>query len=82
MLDKERMNTIQERKERGRALREQVPCRSQGIWKPAPSRPDPISLIQEHDKNYLKNLLPIKYGRMLESPFAFMREMCGCSDGC
>jgi uncharacterized protein (DUF2252 family) len=73
MLDKEKMSTIQERKERGRALREHVPRSSHGIWKPAPSRPDPISLIQEHDKNHMKNLLPIKYGRMLESPFAFMR---------
>jgi uncharacterized protein (DUF2252 family) len=33
----------------------------------------PNQLLQEHDKNHLKNLLPIKYGRMLESPFAFMR---------
>jgi len=73
MLDKEKMSTIQERQEIGRALKEQVPRSSHGIWKPAPSRPDPISLLQEHDKNHLKNLLPIKYGRMLESPFAFMR---------
>ena len=73
MLDKEKMSTIQERQERGRALREQVPRSSHGIWKPTPSRPDPISLLQEHDISHLKNLLPIKYSRMLESPFAFMR---------
>jgi uncharacterized protein (DUF2252 family) len=73
MLNKKKMSTIKERQKIGRALREQVPRSDHGIWKPAPSRPDPISLLQEHDKNHLKNLLPIKYGRMLESPFAFMR---------
>jgi len=73
VLDKERMSTIQECQDRGRALREQVPRSSHGIWKPVSSRPDPISLLQEHDKNHLKKFLPIKYGRMLESPFAFMR---------
>jgi uncharacterized protein (DUF2252 family) len=73
VLDKERMSTIQERQDRGRALREQVPRSSHGILKPVSSRPDPINLLQEHDKNHLKKLLPIKYSRMLESPSAFMR---------
>ena len=73
VLDNEKVSSIQERRENGRALREQIPRSSHGIWKPAPSRLDPITLLQEHDKNRLKNLLPIKYGRMLVSPFAFMR---------
>ncbi len=73
MSDNERISTIQERQEIGRILREQVPRSSHGIWTPMSSRADPISLLQEHDKNRLKHLLPIKYGRMLESPFAFMR---------
>jgi uncharacterized protein (DUF2252 family) len=38
-----------------------------------PCRSYPISLLQEHDKNGLKPILPIKYGRMLESPSASMR---------
>lgn len=38
-----------------------------------PCRSYPISLLQEHDKNCLKPILPIKYGRMLESPSASMR---------
>jgi uncharacterized protein (DUF2252 family) len=71
--DDETMTTIPELQERGRVLREQVPLSSQGTWTPSPSRSDPISLLQEQDKNRLKHLLPIKYGRMLESPFAFMR---------
>ena len=73
MLDNGRMSTIQERQEIGRTLREQVPRSSHGIWAPTSSRADPINLLQEHDKNRLKHLLPIKYGRMMESPFAFMR---------
>jgi uncharacterized protein (DUF2252 family) len=50
-----------------------VPRRSQGQWKPAPDRPDPIGLLQAQDEGRLEHLLPIKYGRMLESPFAFLR---------
>jgi uncharacterized protein (DUF2252 family) len=50
-----------------------VPRRSHGQWKPAPDRPDPIGLLQAQDEGRLEHLLPIKYGRMLESPFAFLR---------
>ncbi len=75
MLDNERMATIQELQERGRALREQVPRGSHGTWVPAPSRPDPIGLLQEQDKNRLQHLLPLKYCRMLKSHFSFMRGM-------
>ena len=62
-----------ERRKMGKALRQQVPRLSHGDWKPAPDRPDPISLLQEQDKTRLQHLVPIKYGRMLESPFAFLR---------
>ncbi len=62
-----------ERRKMGKALRQQVPRPSHGDWKPAPDRPDPISLLQEQDKTRLQQLVPIKYGRMLESPFAFFR---------
>lgn len=73
MLDDENMITIKELHEKGRSMREQVPRNSHATWMPSPSRLDPISILQEHDKNRLKYILPIKYGRMLESPFAFMR---------
>ena len=75
MLDNEKMPTSQELQERGRALREQVPRNSHGTWAPAPSRPDPIGLLQEQDKSRLQHLLPIKYCRMLKSQFSFMRGM-------
>lgn len=58
---------------RGKALRDEVPLQSHGDWQPAPDRPNPIDLLQAQDEGRLKHLLPIKYGRMLESPFAFLR---------
>ncbi|MDQ1276133.1 MAG: hypothetical protein QG610_1708 [Euryarchaeota archaeon] len=73
MLEHKRAPTIQEPQDRGRALREQVPRNIHGTWAPDPSRPDPIKLLEEQDTTRLKHLLPIKYGRMLESSFAFMR---------
>lgn len=69
----ESLLTVQERREKGRNLREKVPHISHRTWQPSPSRPDPISMLQEQDTNRLKQLLAIKYGRMLQSPFAFMR---------
>ncbi len=65
--------TNSERKLMSKALRERVPRRSHGEWAPAADRPDPISLLQGQDEGRLQQLLPIKYGRMLESPFAFLR---------
>jgi uncharacterized protein (DUF2252 family) len=40
---------------------------------PSPDRPDPIDLLQAQDEGRLQHLLPIKYGRMVASPFAFLR---------
>ena len=57
----------------GKSLRKQAPRSSHSNWTPAPERPDPISLLQAQDKGRLQDLLPIKYGRMLASPFAFLR---------
>ena len=57
----------------GKALRQRVPRRSHGAWAPVPDRPDPVSLLQQQDEGRVEDLLPIKYGRMLESPFTFLR---------
>jgi len=62
-----------ERHKAGKARREDVPLSSHGEWTPSPSRPDPIGLLQAQDEGRLQHLLPIKYGRMVESPFAFLR---------
>jgi uncharacterized protein (DUF2252 family) len=57
----------------GAALRQQVPRSSHGAWAPPPDRPDPLALLQAQDEGRLQHLVPIKYGRMVESPFAFLR---------
>lgn len=57
----------------GKAVRNAVPRRSHGDWQPASDRPDPLDLLQQQDEGRLHYLLPIKYGRMMASPFAFLR---------
>lgn len=59
--------------ERGQALRKQVPRSSHADWQPASNRPDPLDVLQAQDTGRLAHLIPIKYGRMLASPFAFLR---------
>ncbi len=65
--------TITERQAMGQELRKKIPRSSHGDWAPAPDRPDPVALLQQGDKTRLQYLLPIKYGRMVASPFAFLR---------
>jgi hypothetical protein len=67
------LRTRAERRKLGKALRKQVLRRSHGAWSPAPDRPDPIDLLRAQDEGRIQQLLPIKYGRMLASPFAFLR---------
>jgi len=57
----------------GKALRDKVPRSSHEEWKPAPNRPDSVALLEESNQGRLLELVPIRYGRMLKSPFAFLR---------
>jgi uncharacterized protein (DUF2252 family) len=64
------------RKERlasGKALRQQTPCEVQGIWKSPGSPRDVIAILQASNRHRLPELVPIRYGRMLRSPLAFLR---------
>src|SRR5215212_8572733 len=63
----------QQRHERGRAARRVVPRSEHAGWVPAPDRPDPVDLLEAQAKDRLRDLLPIRYSRMMASPFAFMR---------
>jgi uncharacterized protein (DUF2252 family) len=63
----------QQRHERGRAARRAVPRGSHAEWAPAPDRPDPVDLLEAQTKDRLPDLVPIRYARMMASPFAFMR---------
>src|SRR5579859_5128543 len=65
--------TLSERSAVGRSLRERVPRSSHAAWSPAADRPDPISLLEEQDRSRLAQFVPIRYGRMIASPFAFLR---------
>jgi len=65
--------TPEERAARGKAARAEVPRSSHGEWEPAPHRPDPVELLEEQAATRVPELVPIRYGRMLVSPFTFYR---------
>src|SRR4051812_29141428 len=57
----------------GRDARKGVPRSLHGAWKPPPDRADPVSLLEEQAASRVPELVPIRYGRMLVSPFTFYR---------
>jgi uncharacterized protein (DUF2252 family) len=57
----------------GKSLRDTCPRNSHAEWKPPHSRPDPVRLIEESDQGRIPELVPIRHGRMLQSPFTFYR---------
>ena len=63
----------EERAARGRAARNEVPRASHGRWEPAANRADPVALLEEQARSRVPELVPIRYGRMLVSPFTFYR---------
>jgi uncharacterized protein (DUF2252 family) len=62
-----------ERRAKGKALRDAVPRVSQAGWKPPKGRRDPVEIVSESNVGRLVNLVPIRFGRMSASPFAFYR---------
>jgi uncharacterized protein (DUF2252 family) len=62
-----------ERAAAGKALRSTVPRSSHAGWAPPAARPDPIALLEEQSADRIQELVPIRYGRMSASPFAFFR---------
>jgi hypothetical protein len=65
--------TVAERAARGKAARAEVPRASHGDWEPPAHRPDPVELLEEQAQTRVPELVPIRYGRMLVSPFTFYR---------
>jgi uncharacterized protein (DUF2252 family) len=65
--------TPAERAARGKAARAKLPRSSHAVWEPVPGRPDPIALLEEQAETRVPDLVPIRYGRMLASHFAFFR---------
>ena len=65
--------TVAERAARGKAARSEVPRSSHASWEAPPVRADPVALLEEQAKTRVEELVPIRYGRMLVSPFTFYR---------
>ena len=57
----------------GKSVRKQVPRSTHSAWEPPADRRDPVDLLRESNEGRIEHLLPIRYGRMLASPFAFFR---------
>jgi uncharacterized protein (DUF2252 family) len=62
-----------DRRFRGKALMEAFPHASHAHWQAPKNRPDPIDLLEETNKGRLTELEPIRYGRMMQSPFTYYR---------
>ncbi len=73
MLKKIEHLSLEERAARGEAARDRVAPSSHAGWTPGPDRPDPVDLIQEQDARRDADLVPVRHGRMMASPFTFYR---------
>ena len=65
--------SIEERIAAGKALRDATPLSSHAGWKARRNRRDPIKVLIEQNKTRIPSLVPIRFGRMMQSPFAFLR---------
>jgi uncharacterized protein (DUF2252 family) len=66
---------FKERYKAGKLMRQLCARESHGVWKPPQKRPNPIDLLefQNQSQGRLQHLIPMRYGRMMQSPFAFFR---------
>lgn len=62
-----------ERIELGRTLRDKTPRSAHAAWRPVPDRRNVIDILEESSQGRVSELVPIRYGRMLANPFAFLR---------
>jgi uncharacterized protein (DUF2252 family) len=67
------MLALSERQKRGKKLRHKVTRVAQSKWSPKKGRSDPVAIILAANSNRLRDLVPIKMGRMTVGPFAFFR---------
>jgi uncharacterized protein (DUF2252 family) len=65
--------TPADRAAQGKAARKSVSRSAHATWIPAADRPDPVAVLERQGRDRLQELLPIRYGRMTASPFAFLR---------
>ena len=67
------VHPVEKREAFGLSLRKRCPRKSHAKWRPARGRADPVATLIASSKGRLKNLIPIRYGRMMVSPFTFYR---------
>ena len=72
LFERKRLSA-EERRAAGRAIRDKVSRESHGEWEERTDRPDPIEILIASDEGRIPELVPIRHGRMLSSPFAFLR---------
>lgn len=72
-LFEENKRTRAELRALGRSLRKRVSRRHHGLWRADPLRPDVVDILRAQEGDRVEELIPIRYGRMAESPFAFFR---------
>src|SRR6187200_2072289 len=65
--------SIEERRAEGKAARQQASPSGHGGWEPAADRPDPVALLEEQNATREPDLVPVRHGRMMVSPFTFYR---------
>jgi uncharacterized protein (DUF2252 family) len=65
--------SVDERRARGEEARNRTPPSSHTGWAPATDRPDPVALLEEQNVTREPDLVPVRHGRMLVSPFTFYR---------
>jgi len=71
------MRSREQRLAEGKALRDTVPRTSHGEWKKPVKRRNPVDILRASNRGRLPELVPVRYGRMLASPFTFLRGSAG-----
>src|SRR6516225_7064255 len=65
--------SVDERRAHGKEARELAPPSAHSGWRPAADRPDPVALLEEQNTTRVPDLVPVRHGRMMVSPFTFYR---------
>jgi uncharacterized protein (DUF2252 family) len=65
--------SVEERQAEGKVARERTPLNSHTKWRPAADRPEPVALLEEQNATRDPDLVPVRHGRMMVSPFTFYR---------
>jgi uncharacterized protein (DUF2252 family) len=65
--------SVEDRRAEGKEARARTSPSSHTKWRPAADRPDPVALLEEQNVTREPDLVPVRHGRMMVSPFTFYR---------